>query len=153
MINREQINRIFADPPPLETSRLLLRKLRRTDAADMYRYTSVPFVTKYLTWATHESQLYTERFLIYVLGRYRAGDYFDWALEDKETHVMIGTCGFTSFRTAANSAEIGFVLNPSYWGRGLATEAVEKVREFGFRDLGLHRIEQSTWREMKEARP
>ena len=141
MIDRETIARTFKDPPPLETSRLLLRKLRRDDAADMYQYASDPSVTRYLTWETHETELYTERYLTYILGRYRAGDFYDWAMEYRETGQMIGTCGFTSFCTEANSAEIGFVVNPSFWGRGLATEAVGEVLNFGFRRLGLHRIE------------
>ena len=54
---------------------------------------------------------------------------------------MIGTCGFTSFRLDANSAEIGYVLNRSYWGMGVAPEAVRAVLRFGFLELRLHRIE------------
>ena len=54
---------------------------------------------------------------------------------------MIGTCGFTRFHTDANSAEIGYVLNPLYWGLGIAPEAVRAVMRFGFRELHLHRIE------------
>ena len=54
---------------------------------------------------------------------------------------MIGTCGFTSFNYAHNSAEIGYVLNRAYWGRGLAAEAVRAVMRVGFLDLNLHRIE------------
>jgi ribosomal-protein-alanine N-acetyltransferase len=54
---------------------------------------------------------------------------------------MIGTCGFTSFNCPADSAEIGYVLNPAFQGRGLATEAVRRVLAFGFEELNLHRIE------------
>ena len=54
---------------------------------------------------------------------------------------MIGTCGFTRFDYANNSAEIGYVLNTSYHGQGFATEAVGRVLEFGFENLCLNRIE------------
>ena len=54
---------------------------------------------------------------------------------------MIGTCGFTSFSYAHNVGEIGYVLNPDYWGRGIAVEAVRAVMRFGFFTLNLHRIE------------
>ncbi|MBQ3178700.1 MAG: GNAT family N-acetyltransferase, partial [Clostridia bacterium] len=37
--------------------------------------------------------------------------------------------------------EIGYVLNPSYWGMGIAPEAVSAVLRFGFTELHLHRIE------------
>ena len=54
---------------------------------------------------------------------------------------MIGTCGFTSFSYDHNSAEIGYVLNPAYWGQGIAAEAVRAVLDVGFIKLNLHRIE------------
>ena len=59
----------------------------------------------------------------------------------KQDGRMIGTCGFTSFNCPADSAEIGYVLNPAFQGKGLATEAVRRVLRFGFEELSLHRIE------------
>ena len=41
----------------------------------------------------------------------------------------------------SDSAEVGYVLNPEYWGKGIATEALERVLQFGFEELHLHRIE------------
>ena len=54
---------------------------------------------------------------------------------------MVGTCGFTSFNCVSDSAEVGYVLNPEYWGKGIATEALTRVLRFGFEELKLHRIE------------
>ena len=53
---------------------------------------------------------------------------------------MIGTCGFTSFDIRNNSAEIGYVLHPDFWGKGLAKEAVLRLMVFGFAELRLHRL-------------
>jgi len=36
---------------------------------------------------------------------------------------------------------VGYVLNPAYWGMGIAPEAVRRVIDFGFRELNVHRIE------------
>jgi RimJ/RimL family protein N-acetyltransferase len=36
--------------------------------------------------------------------------------------------------------EVGYVLNPAYRGRGLATEAVGGLLRVGFEGMGLHRI-------------
>ena len=54
---------------------------------------------------------------------------------------MIGTCGFTRFDFRHDSAEIGYVLNPDFWGRGLMPEAAAAVMNFGFEKLLLNRIE------------
>ena len=59
----------------------------------------------------------------------------------KAENRMIGTCGFASVDTNHNSAELGYVLNPDYRGRGLIPEAATRVLRFGFQVLGLHRIE------------
>ncbi len=39
-----------------------------------------------------------------------------------------------------NSAEVWFKLNPRYWGKGYATEALTVLINFGFNNLKLHRI-------------
>ena len=54
---------------------------------------------------------------------------------------MIGTCGFTRFDYENNAAEVGYVINPEYRGRGIAPEALARVLEFGFTELKLNRIE------------
>ena len=140
-MNRDIVLRYFRDPPEITTSRLLLRRLKTTDYRDMYEYACDPNVTRFLTWQPHPNPAWTMRYLAYVATRYRAGEFFDWAVVLRENQKMIGTCGFTSFSYEHNSAEIGYVLNPSYWGQGIAPEAVQAVMDVGFRVLNLHRIE------------
>ena len=140
-MKKDLIYRLFSHIPTIETPRLILRGMRVSDAADMYAYAKLPSVTEYLTWDPHTSVEETREYLIYVGQRYRTGDFYDWSLICREDGRMIGTCGFTSFNCPADSAEIGYVLNPDYQGKGLATEAVRRVLEFGFNELQLHRIE------------
>ena len=140
-MKKDLIYRLFSHIPTLETPRLTLRGMRVSDASDMYEYARRPSVTEYLTWEPHADAEETRQYLIYVGQRYRTGDFYDWSVLDKESGHMIGTCGFTSFNCPADSAEIGYVLNPAYQGRGLATEAVRRVLQFGFSELNLHRIE------------
>ncbi len=140
-MTHDEIIRIFRDPPVLETRRLILRKMQKKDSHDMYEYASLGEVTEYLLWEPHESEYYTYRYLSYLQSRYRAGDFYDWAVVLRENNKMIGTCGFTRFNNEANSAEVGYVLNPLYWGYGIAPEAVHAVMRFGFLELRINRIE------------
>ena len=140
-MNKETVSRFFRDPPELTTKRLVLRRLLKTDYRDMYEYACDQEVTRYLTWEAHPDPHYTLRYLSYIVPKYRSGEFHDWAVISKETHKMIGTCGFTSFSYAHNSAEIGYVLNREYWGHGLACEAIKAVMRIGFMELNLHRIE------------
>jgi ribosomal-protein-alanine N-acetyltransferase len=118
--------------------------MRPADSYDMFEYARRADVTKYLTWQPHPSREYTRDYLDLVGKCYRNGEFFDWAVVWREGFFfekMIGTCGFTRFDFANNSAELGYVINPEYRGRGIAPEALKRVIEFGFYELSLNRLE------------
>ncbi len=140
-MRRETVYKIFSDPPTLTTPRLCLRAMRADDAEDMFEYASMPSVTKYLLWREHASVGYTRDYLKYIESRYAVGDFYDFAVVEKESGKMIGTCGFTRIDTVNNVCEIGYVFNPKYHGRGYATEAAAEVVRFAGEVLGAHRIE------------
>ncbi len=140
-MTKNLISKTFKDPPVLETARLILRRMRPSDYIDMYEYARREDVTKYLLWHPHTDKFQTLRYLTYISTRYKSGQFYDWAVIERESEKMIGTCGFTTFDLEANSGEIGYVLNPDFWGRGYATEAVSRVVAFGFDVLELNRIE------------
>ena len=141
MIQHDELTHIFREPPILDTPRLVLRKMLKKDSADMFEYACRKDVTRYLLWEPHENETYTYKYLSYLQSRYRAGDFYDWAVIWRESGKMIGSCGFTRFNADANSGELGYVLNPDYWGLGIAPEAVRAVMRFGFTELHLHRLE------------
>ena len=140
-MKKENLLHIFSHMPELETERLLLRAMRVSDAPDMYEYAKNPDVTRYLLWRPHTDVGYTRAYLEYLGGRYRVGGCYEWAVVHNEERRMIGTCGFARIDTAHNCAELGYVLNPAYHGKGLMHEAALRVLQFGFNVLGLHRIE------------
>ncbi|MBQ7474871.1 MAG: GNAT family N-acetyltransferase [Clostridia bacterium] len=139
--DRDLIKRTFIEPPTIKTERLILRRMEKRDFRDMFEYASDPDVTRYLLWSPHRNERQTVQYLAYVKGRYKEGAFYDWAITDRETGKMIGTCGFSSFNPDHNSGEVGYVLNKKYWGCGIAAEALSAVIRFGFARLGLHRIE------------
>ncbi len=140
-MRKERIYKIFSKMPTLHTERLSLRPMHPIDAEDMYDYSRRREVTEYLLWMPHDSVSYTKDYLRYIQNRYALGDFYDWAIIDRESRRMIGTCGFTKIDAPNNCAEIGYVLNPDFQGRGFATEAARRVLEFGFNELCMHRIE------------
>lgn len=137
----ELLGKIFADIPTVETERLLMRKLCVGDCFDMFEYAGKSEVTKYLTWSPHENIEYTKSYLMNLKNHYKTGMFYDWAVVLKSKNKMIGTCGFTRFNLASNSAEIGYVVNPAFRGIGIALEAARAVLSFGFENLDLNRIE------------
>ena len=140
-MNKDLLKYIFKHMPTLECENIILRPMRVSDAEDMYDYAKRPDLTRYLLWSPHPSVAYSKEFLKFVVKRYRAGDFFDWGVEEKSSGRMIGTCGFTSIDLENGVGEIGYVINPDFSGRGYATEAARAVIEYGFGELSLHRIQ------------
>ncbi len=132
---------VFKRIPTLFTERLILRRIERRDIDDIFDYASNPETSKYLLWYPHNTKFDTKVYFNAVDKRYKLGKFYDWAVVDKTSGKMIGTCGFTSITPEDEKAEIGYVINPSYKGRGIATEAVKRVLRFGFDELLLERIE------------
>ena len=63
-------------------------------------------------------------------------------LTDKTSGTAIGECGFHTLNKKHRRAELFYSLrNDEYKQKGLMTEALAPVLEFGFKELGLHRIE------------
>lgn len=125
----------------LETPRLLLRKPVAEDADGVFDYSSDERVTEFLSWGPAESLEDTRSFLDEVSKKIEANELFDWGLVLKETGEFIGTCGFVSIDSNNRSGEIGYLLSRKYWNRGIMTEALSRIIEFGFENLGLNRIE------------
>ena len=140
-MKRETVYRIFSKMPTLETERFVLRQISIDDTDDMYEYSKRADVTKFLTWSPHPDKAYTFDYLSYLQTRYKSGDFFDWAIVDRESNKMIGTCGFTRFDFHNNCGEVGYVINPDYHGKGIATEVSARVIRYGFENLDLNRIE------------
>ncbi|WP_158598338.1 GNAT family N-acetyltransferase [Falsibacillus albus] len=49
------VQEIYQALPELETARLRLRKITLNDVEDMFLYGSDPEVSRYVTWATHQT--------------------------------------------------------------------------------------------------
>ena len=140
-MKQEKIRKVFRRMPVLHTERLTLRPMCTADAYDMYEYACREDVTTFLLWSPHPSVSYTRDYLAYIESRYATCEFFDWAITLKQSGKMIGTVGFTKIDAPHNCAEIGYVLNPEYHGEGLGYEAAERIVDFGFERLDLHRIE------------
>jgi RimJ/RimL family protein N-acetyltransferase len=65
---------------------------------------------------------------------------FQLAIVLRTTHQLIGTCGIRRATGHAPAAELGYELDPDYWGHGYATEAARSLLTFGFQTLHLQRV-------------
>ena len=138
-MTKKQLN-IFKNLPELETKRLILKKITVDTLIDVHEYRSDESVSKYLLWNKEKSLDETRIYLEYLEELYRKGKFYDFGIFLKENGKMIGTVGFATIDLRKNEASVGYVLNSNYWGRGIASEALQKIVEFGFFTLGFKRL-------------
>lgn len=77
-----------------------------------------------------------------ILGCWREHGYGPWAVIEKRTGLWIGKIGLDVLDDWPEDpkVEVGWVLDRTWWGQGLATEgAIASVR-FAFDTLGMDRI-------------
>ena len=127
--------------PELRTPRLRLRKLTMRDAQDIYRYSRDPEVARHVLWDAHRSIGDSRAYLRFMLRRYRGHEPASWGIEYLENGRIIGTIGFMWVQEDNAAAEVGYSLAREYWGRGIMTEALGAVLEYGFDHMNLNRIE------------
>lgn len=64
-----------------------------------------------------------------------------WAFVLKETGQLIGRGGIFNLDESMRRAEMGYAIASSYWGRGLAVEAMRPVVDYCFEELDCNRLE------------
>ncbi|WP_314585207.1 GNAT family N-acetyltransferase [Paenibacillus terrigena] len=136
-----RMEELFRNLPRLETERLILRKMRRSDARDLFAYASNAEVTRYTMWNTHRTLRDSEHFLDAIEQRYREGQVTNWGIEYKSNGKFIGTCGFVYWAPEHHRAEIGYALSAEYWNQGIMSEAARVVLQIGFQKMDLNRLE------------
>jgi RimJ/RimL family protein N-acetyltransferase len=68
------------------------------------------------------------------------GDCLSLAVVWPEVGRVVGQVELVWLSKQHRQGEVGFIFNPQYQGKGLATEAATEVLRLGFDQLDLHRI-------------
>jgi RimJ/RimL family protein N-acetyltransferase len=122
----------------IETTRLTLRRFRETDRPTVARWNADLDFTRHLAG---------------VQSREQSDEAFDrwerhWAehgfgllaVEWRETGELIGRVGPQYHSVWPAEPEVGWALDPTSWGRGIATEAGAAAVAWAFGELGFVRV-------------
>jgi RimJ/RimL family protein N-acetyltransferase len=124
----------------METARLIIRRLNDSDALPLATYRNLPEVAWMQLWESfslHDAQRLIED--CKTLEPFTPDNYFQFGVEHKESDVLIGDL-YLKLDAAGKQAEIGYTFDPAFQGKGLATEALTALLDYGFTSKGLHRI-------------
>jgi RimJ/RimL family protein N-acetyltransferase len=127
----------------LETDRLILRPPSPDDVEGLWPHVTDPRVTQFLAWDPHPNQETTRTMLQGLIEAQKQARGFHWIVVRSEE--LIGIVSLIDVRWTfrcwtLNRAELAYWIAPAHQGFGYATEASRRILQFGFQDLGLHKI-------------
>lgn len=124
----------------LETDRLSLRQWREEDSSNLYEYAKSDLVGPNAGWKPHKNEEESKEIIKMFI---ESNDVY--AIVLKSENKVIGSIGLHDKiidikQCDLKQREIGYVLNPAYWGNGYVPEAVKRLLDYGFNELDLDLI-------------
>lgn len=123
----------------IESERIKLRDLNVDDAEDMFEYTSIPEVSKYVAWNPHKSISEDKDYIEKILSD-KDGSSMYFGIDLCSRNKLIGCVHVYNNSLKHRRAEISYILSPNYWGKGYATEAVQTIIRWLFKN-GYRRVQ------------
>jgi 3-dehydroquinate dehydratase/shikimate dehydrogenase len=115
------------------SERLILRPWKESDLKPFTKINQDPKVLEYIPYPYNEIE--TQAFMDRIKDHFTKHGFGLWATELIETGEFIGYIGLNlpQFQAPFMPAiEIGWRLDPAYWGKGYATEGAKKVLTLAF---------------------
>ena len=124
----------------LETERLILRRVTLADLDQMAGINGDPEVMRYIGDGSVWTRMQSEARIRRILKVYEIFPGLGlWIGEEKASRRFIGAYALIYIPKTVE-VEVGYRLQKSAWGRGLATEGARALVRYGMFGLGLDRV-------------
>ena len=124
----------------MNSPRISLRPFEVSDLDEMQAVMGNPDVMRF-SISGPKSKTETEDFIERCRALYDEFGFGLLAVVYKEENRVIGYCGLLRQEIDGRmELEIGYRLHPSYWGRGIATEAAVMIRDWAFANLDREKL-------------
>lgn len=128
----------------IETERLIFRELQKGDLEAWFEMDSDPAVHEFLGNQPIKNMEQIENAFQSIQQQYAKNGIGRWATIEKSSGNFIGWSGLKFITEYENNHinfyDVGYRLNPKYWGKGYATESCIAALEFGFSTMNLNEI-------------
>jgi [ribosomal protein S5]-alanine N-acetyltransferase len=126
--------------PSLTTERLVLKQMTEDDVTDLFALRSDETMMRYIDRPLAETPEDARRLLHMTNELHEAGDGINWGIYLKDAPGLIGTIGYYRMKKEDFRAEIGYMLHTEYQRKGIMTEAMQRVLDYGFNIMKAHTI-------------
>ncbi|MBN2211005.1 MAG: GNAT family N-acetyltransferase [Sedimentisphaerales bacterium] len=128
-------------PSDIEGERLIIRKLKLSDAKDFYQNIRDKDIVKWtieIPYPYPKSQ--ATKYIRHAQRMWRQRKEFNFAVVPKTTGRLIGEVRLLNLDWDDRYALLAYWLGVRYWRYNFMTEAAGLALKFGFEHLGLHRV-------------
>ncbi len=131
----------FLPFPNLESERLLLRQVSVNDAAEVFAIRSNPETMKYIPRPLVTTVEEALEHIKMINDKIESGEGINWAITEKGNPKLLGIIGHYRIKWEHFRSEIGYMLLPEAQGKGIITEAIQLLIDYGFNEMKMHSLE------------
>ena len=125
----------------IETERLVLRLLTMADLDALAVLYSDPDIRRYFPDGVRTREETRDELQWIIDVYYGQYGYGLWATVLRETGAFVSRCGLLPWEIDGRTeVEVAYLLDKTYWRRGLATEAAAAIVDYAFETLAVERL-------------
>jgi ribosomal-protein-alanine N-acetyltransferase len=131
--------------PVMETRHLILRPFIPEDAEPLQRYAGNKEISRMVAHLPSPYSLENAQdWIAKHEENFANEDSFPFAITDRESGEFMGSIELFCDKKN-NSASLSYWMGLPFWNRGFCTEAAQAMIDFGFEQMGFHRIWAKHW--------
>ena len=125
----------------LASDRLLLRQISPEDVKEVFALRSNAETMKYIPRPLVTNNEEALEHIKMIQDKIEKNEGINWAITLKGNQKLIGIIGHYRMRWEHFRSEIGYMLLPEYHGKGIITEAIKLIIDYGFNQMNMHSLE------------
>ena len=131
-------------PVFLKSYRLSLEPVSLSGLSDFHEYSVCKELYEHFEFSVFKDISESQKYLNTLINRSNFDSEQFWFIKESSSGKVIGSFGVHTLDVDRRSVEIGYGLSPYYWGNGYFKEALNRMLDYIFLDLNLHRIVAKT---------
>ncbi len=125
----------------LESERLFLRQITNEDINEVFELRSNPEIMKFVPRPLISKKEEALEHIKLIQTKIEENEGINWAITIKGNPKLIGIIGHYRISWENLRSEIGYMILPEYHGKGITSEAVKLLIDYGFNTMKMHSLE------------
>lgn len=124
----------------IETERLILKEINEAHADDILKIRGNKIINQFVQRVSPKSNYEALSFILNIKRKTENKEVVFWGISYKDQPGLLGTICLWKFSEDRKRAEVGYELLPDYHRKGIMSEAMKAVVDYGFHTLHLQEI-------------